>query len=59
MRNFILVGAAIAALASTAATAQQAATAGAAAQPITRVEVTAKIDARFVRLDANRDWALT
>ena len=57
MNKIVLAGAALAALVSTAALAQpQARPAG---QPLTREALAARVDARFARLDANRDGAIT
>ena len=55
MKKIVLAGAAVAALVSTAALAQ----ARQAGQPLTRDAVAARVDARFARLDANRDGAVT
>src|SRR4051812_48812897 len=69
MKTIIFAGAAVAALAAVAASAQPGAPsaplapsmreAPRAPHPVTRAEVKAKVDARFARLDANRDGYLT
>src|SRR4051812_19951197 len=69
MKVIILAGAGVAALAAVAASAQPPAPpappapsmreAPRAPHPMTRAEVKAKVDARFARLDANRDGYLT
>ena len=59
MKKFALAGAAIAALASTATPAQPTDGGRQAALPLTRSAVAAKVDAGFVRLDVNRDGAVT
>src|SRR3954468_17049718 len=69
MKTIIFAGAAFAALAAVAASAQPGAPsappapsmreAPRAPHPVTRAQVKAKVDARFARLDANRDGYLT
>ncbi|WP_167737334.1 EF-hand domain-containing protein [Sphingomonas parva] len=57
MKKLVLAGAALAVLASTGAAAQP--QSRAAGQSLTRDAVAARVDARFARLDANRDGAVT
>jgi Ca2+-binding EF-hand superfamily protein len=58
MRNYLFVGAAIAALASIPATAQPVRQ-GPMAQPLTRASVQANVQARFAQVDSNRDGYVT
>ena len=58
MRKYLFVGAAIAALAAIPATAQPARQ-GPMAQPLTRAAVQANVQARFARVDTNRDGYVT
>jgi Ca2+-binding EF-hand superfamily protein len=58
MKTFVLAGAAVAALVSTAATAQPI-DQDRARPALTRDAVAARVDARFARLDADRDGVVT
>jgi Ca2+-binding EF-hand superfamily protein len=58
MKKLVFAGVALAALASTAAVAQQG-PGPRQAQPLTRAALESRIDAAFVRLDANRDGFVT
>ena len=55
VRSFVIMGAASMAL-GTPATAQQ--QAGAAAKPLTRSELTSRLDSNFATMDANKDGSL-
>ena len=55
LRSFVIMGAASMAL-GTPATAQQ--QAGAAAKPLTRSELTSRLDSNFATMDANKDGSL-
>jgi Ca2+-binding EF-hand superfamily protein len=55
VRNFVIMGAASMAL-GTPATAQQ--QAGATAKPLTRTELTTRLDSSFATIDANKDGSL-
>lgn len=59
MNKYILAGSALAVLGSTAALAQPGETRRAMAEPLTRAAVQSRVEARFTKLDTNRDGFVT